>query len=89
MCRGLVSHGLTGKLPGAGSDGWAGAIPPEQMGTNCCAWLVGQGFSGGYGYVLDCQKLGGRPQVPFSFTQRSLAEISFRRATARAIIMPC
>ena len=46
MCRGLVSHGLTGKLPGVGSDGWAGAIPPEQMGTNCCAWLVGQVFRG-------------------------------------------
>ena len=72
MCRGLVSHGLTGKLPGVGSDGWwwAGAIPPEQMGTNCCAWLVGQVFSG---IMFGLSEAGGRRQVPFSFTQRSLS----------------
>lgn len=59
MCRGLVSHGLTGKLPGVGSDGWAGAIPPEQMGTNCCAWLVGQVFPGGLWLCFGLSEAGG------------------------------
>lgn len=54
MCRGLVSHGLTGKLPGVGSDGWwwAGRSNSTRADGNKLLCLAGRpGFSGGYDYV--------------------------------------
>ena len=102
MCRGSVSHGFTGKLPGwavMGGDGpWAGAIPPEQMGTNCCAWLVGQVFPK---VMFGLSEAGGRPHTgSFLVYPTKLSCIFaklpscgssnfFQQGHCTAIIMPC